>query len=237
MPVSTIHVDAILFDMDGTLIDSTAGVNGAWEMFAKDYPGVDMDKVLSSAHGFRTVDNLRIHCGLTDPEVIEKEAERFETAIVTVASQPGSEGIVKLPGVKEIMEELEPARHLPNPVWAVCTSATRKYSSQAIVAAGIAPPDVFIRSEDVERGKPNPDPYLEGAHRCGVKPENCIVVEDAPPGVRSGVAAGCKTIGLLTTHSREAVLAEKPTFLVKDLSCVTVKRSPGGGVDLTIDHE
>ncbi|KAL1668004.1 HAD-like domain-containing protein [Schizophyllum commune] len=237
MPISKIHVDAILFDMDGTLIDSTAGINGAWEIFHKDYPHMDMDKVLSTAHGFRTVDNLRIHCGLTDPEIIEKEAERFETAIIEAARQPGSQGIVKLPGVKEIMDELAPARHLPKPLWAVCTSATRKYASPAIAAAGIAEPDVFIRSEDVERGKPNPDPYLEGAHGCGVSPDKCVVVEDTPPGIRAGIAAGAITIGLLTTHSREAMLAANPTYLVKDLSSVTVKRSPEGCVDLTIDHE
>ncbi|KAL1748653.1 HAD-like domain-containing protein [Schizophyllum fasciatum] len=218
MPASNVHVDAILFDMDGTLIDSTPGVNGAWELFRKDYPGIDMDKVVSSAHGVRTVDNLRIHCGLTDPELIEKEAERFEAAIVTTANEPGKGGIVMLPGVQEIMKELAPARHLPKPLWAICTSATRKYSSSAVVAAGIAAPDVFVRSEDVKQGKPSPDPYLEGARRCGVKPEECIVVEDAPAGVRSGNAAGCKTIGLLTTHSREAMLAAAPTYLVKDLS-------------------
>ncbi|KAI4526193.1 HAD-like protein [Schizophyllum commune Loenen D] len=237
MPASTIHVDAILFDMDGTLIDSTPGVNGAWEIFRKDYPGIDMDQVLSSAHGVRTVDNLRIHCGLTDPELIEKEAERFETAIITTAAEPGKGGIVMLPGVKEIMEELAPGRHLPKPVWAICTSATRKYSSAAVVVAGVPAPDVFIRSEDVKQGKPAPDPYLEGARQAGVKPDNCVVVEDAPAGVRSGNAAGCQTIGLLTTHSREAMLAANPTFLVKDLSCVKVKRSPDGGVDLTIEQD
>ena len=65
---------------------------------------------------------------------------------------------------------------------------------------------------------PSPDPYLEGAHGCGVSPDKCVVVEDTPPGIRAGIAAGAITIGLLTTHSREAMLAANPTYLVKDLA-------------------
>ena len=79
-----------------------------------------------------------------------------------------------------------------------------------------------------------PDPYLLGAKRTGVDPTRCLVVEDAPAGVRSGKAAGCKTLGLLTTHSKAQLEAASPTFLVKDLSQVTMKISENGGVDVTI---
>jgi len=236
MPSTTFHVDAILFDMDGTLVDSKAGVEGAWEVFAASYPHIDVHQILSSSHGVRTIENLRIHCGITDPEELEKEAERFEKAIVTSSTANGRPGILLLPGVKAAMDELASARSLPTPKWAICTSATRYYASTALSVAGVPVPDVFVVAEDVERGKPYPDPYLLGAEKCGVKPENCVVFEDAPAGVRSGQAAGCKTVGLLTSHTRQQMEAAKPDFLVQDMSCVTFKLTEHG-VDVTIHKE
>ncbi|KAJ7180296.1 HAD-like domain-containing protein [Mycena crocata] len=231
MPSTTFH-----FDMDGTLIDSTAGVQGAWDIFKKSYPGIDVHEILSSAHGVRTVDNLRIHCGITDPDELEREAERFENAIVASANDNGGVGILLLPGAKAALDELAPARKLPSPSWAICTSATRFYATTAIGLAGVPMPEVLVVAEDVIQGKPSPDPYLLGAKLCGVKPENCVVFEDAPAGLRSGQAAGCKTIGLLTTHSREQMEACKPDFLVKNLASVTVKRAENG-VDITVHIE
>ncbi|KAK0498573.1 HAD-like domain-containing protein [Armillaria luteobubalina] len=236
MPSTTFHVDAALFDMDGTLVDSTAGVEGAWEVFRQTYPSIDIREVLSSAHGVRTVENLRVHCGVTDPEELEIEAERFETAIVTSASANGKQGIVLLPGVARNFAEITPGHKLPNPSWAICTSATRKYATAALGTAGVTLPDVLVVAEDVERGKPAPDPYLLGAKKCGVKPENCVVFEDAPAGIRSGKAAGCKTIGFLTTHSKELMEAVQPDFLVPNMDSVTIRRVDSG-LDITITTE
>jgi len=112
---------------------------------------------------------------------------------------------------------------LPNPKWAVCTSATRKYATSALVAAGIKIPDVFVTAEDVKEGKPAPDPYILGAEKCGVKPERCLVVEDAPNGIRSGNAAGCKTLAVITTHSPDRVAEASPDYTVQDLSSVSMK--------------
>ncbi|KAF7355484.1 Sugar phosphatase YfbT [Mycena sanguinolenta] len=236
MPSTTFHVDAILFDMDGTLVDSKAGVEGAWDVFALSYPGIDVRQILSSSHGVRTVDNLRTHCKITDPVKLEEEAERFEKLIVTSSTENGRQGIVLLPGVKAAMDELAPVCKLPSPLWAICTSATRSYASAAVSIAGVPVPDVFVVAEDVERGKPYPEPYLMGAEKCGVKPENCVVFEDAPAGVRSGQTAGCKTIGFLTSHSREQMEAVKPDFLVQDMSCVTIKLAERG-VNITVHTE
>ncbi|KAJ7129472.1 HAD-like domain-containing protein [Mycena epipterygia] len=237
MPPTTFHVDAVLFDMDGTLVDSTAGVVGAWDAFKISYPGIDVDAILSSSHGVRTVENLRIHCGITDPDELEKEAERFEKAIVSSSTANGRTGIVLLPGVKAVMDELAPGRKHPNPSWAICTSATRYYATTALGLAGIPVPDVFVVSEDVAQGKPCPDPYLLGAKNCGVKPENCVVFEDAPAGIRSGQAAGCKTIGFITTHTREQMEACKPDFLVKNMASISMKLSEHGGIDVTVNIE
>ncbi|PSR93717.1 hypothetical protein PHLCEN_2v4612 [Hermanssonia centrifuga] len=189
---------------------------------------------LVAAHGVRTVENLRIYCGVEDPEELEREAIRFEEAIVTSAHQNGKSGIVPLPGVLSLMKEILPGAKGPNPSWAICTSATRNYAQAALSAAGITPPEIFVASEDVTKGKPAPDPYLLGAERCGVEPSRCLVVEDAPAGIKSGKAAGCKTLGLITSHTKEQVEAAAPDFITKDLSSVTMKLSENGGVDVTI---
>ncbi|KZV75120.1 phosphatase [Peniophora sp. CONT] len=216
--------------MDGTLIDSTAGVVGAWNLFKQTYPGIDVHNILSSAHGVRTVETLRKYCGLTDPDEIEREAERFEKSIVTTSSEGGRQGIVLLPGVKEIISSLAP--HVGRR-WTICTSATRSYATSALEIVGIDRAESFVYAEDVQKGKPMPDPYLLGASKLGVDPTKCLVVEDAPAGVRSGHAAGCKTLGVVTSHSREVMEAVSPTFLVDKLDSVTMTVTDAG-VEVTI---
>ncbi|KAF7967929.1 hypothetical protein HWV62_32507 [Athelia sp. TMB] len=224
-----------LFDMDGTLVDSSAGVVGAWELFAKSYPGIDVQDILSAAHGIRTVDNLRAYCGLTDPVQLEKEAERFEQAIVDTASGEGRQGIIRLPGVTEIMEELYAD---PESKWAICTSATRAYATKALKQAGVNVPKVFVAAEDVEKGKPAPDPYVKGAAGLGFHTAearaNTIVFEDAPNGILSGKAAGCQTLAVLTSHRRDRVEPTQPTFLVNDLTSVKLRRTGQGQLELKI---
>jgi len=213
MPSTTLHFDAILFDMDGTLIDSTPGVVAAWELFAETYPAIDVPKILETTHGVRTVETLRRFCGITDPEKLELEVARFEDAIIT----NGRTGIVLLPGVRALIDNLRDSKR-----WTICTSATRGYGSAALNVVGIVAPEAIVFAEDVAQGKPKPDPYLLGAKRCGVRPENCLVVEDAPAGIQSGKAAGCQTLAVTTSHSRERMVASKADYLVDDLSSVTM---------------
>ncbi|KAH7887588.1 HAD-like domain-containing protein [Phlebopus sp. FC_14] len=231
MPPVTFQVGAVLFDMDGTLVNSTAGVIGAWETFAKSYPGLDLETILKGAHGVRTVENLERHCGITDKAELEKEAARFEQAIVDCSRDNGRSGITLLPGVRAIIDELLPAKSSPSARWAICTSATRAYASAALEVANIETPEVFVTAEDVEKGKPSPDPYLMGAGKCGVSPSRCVVVEDAPAGVRSGKAAGCKVIALLTSHSRQQMEVTGPDFLVQDFVSMRLNE---GGVEVTV---
>lgn len=233
MAVQKFVVEAVLFDMDGTLVDSTAGVVGAWETFAETYPGLNVTEILSTSHGVRTVENLKKHCGITDPDELEREASRFEKEIVNSSKKNGRRGIVQLPGVREIMAELLPGRSLPKPCWAICTSATRDYAAAALEMAGVPVPEAFVVAEDVEQGKPAPDPYLLGAKKAGADPKKCLVVEDAPAGIRSGQAAGCKTLALVTSHTREQMEATKPDYLVTNLASVTMKRIEAG-VEVTI---
>ncbi|KAH8982746.1 phosphatase [Lactarius hatsudake] len=217
MPSTTLHFDAILFDMDGTLIDSTPGVVAAWELFAETYPTINVQEILKNTHGVRTVETVKMFCGVTDPEKLELEVTRFEDAIITMSQEDGREGITLLPGVRTLIDNLGASKH-----WTICTSATRGYGSAALEVVGIAPPETIVFAEDVAEGKPQPDPYLLGAKRCGVRPERCLVIEDAPAGVQSGRAAGCKTLAVTTSHSRERMVASRPDYLVENLSSVTM---------------
>ncbi|KAI5124950.1 hypothetical protein M0805_007377 [Coniferiporia weirii] len=229
MPVVTETFDAILFDMDGTLVDSTKGVIGAWNTFKETYPHLNVEEILSTAHGIRTVDNLRVHCGISDLEELEEEANRFEREIVNSSRKGGVEGIVPLPGVSGICESLLGVEDAHSR-WALCTSATRAYATSALQIAGIPTPKKFIAAEDVQSGKPAPDPYLKGAELCKAEPRRCLVVEDAPSGITSGHTAGCKTLAVITSHTREVMVKAKPDFLVQNLSSVSMELTPNGVV-------
>jgi len=231
------QVGAVLFDMDGTLIDSTVGVIGAWTTFAKTYPNLDVETILHSSHGVRTKDNLVKWCGITDPGLLEDEVDRFERAIIEFAEN----GIKILPGARTILDNLSSAKSNPNQRWTICTSAARAYATAALKASNIDAPDNFVTADEVRNGKPHPEPYLEGATMCGVSAADCVVVEDAPAGVMSGLAAGSRVIGLLTTHSRQQMLkaaenaSEGCFYLVQDLSSVSMALNENRpGVDITI---
>ena len=220
MAPKVLDIDAILFDMDGTLTSSTDAVEEAWRVFQKTYTHVDVEHVLTIAHGIRTVDNLKNFCHVKE-EDLEAEAQRFEEAIVKAGAENNS--IIPLPGVKDLLGKLSPVRHLPSPSWAICTSATRIYATESMRITNLPVPDVFITAEDVTQGKPYPDPYLKGAKLCGVAPERCIVLEDAPNGVLSGKAAGCTVIAVLTSHTRAQLEVAKPDFIIEDLTGLSVE--------------
>ncbi|THU81958.1 HAD-like protein [Dendrothele bispora CBS 962.96] len=238
----TIHhtVKAVLFDMDGTLIDSSPAVAAAWGLL-KDtgYDFLDLPHILASAHGYRTIDALRKWCKITDEDLLKKEVVRFENAILSNAqAKAGSGGgIIALPGVKQLLDDIEGANKAEQGEgWAVCTSSTHYYASQALPAAGLRIPEVFVTAESVSHGKPAPDPYLLGAERKEVSSIDCIVVEDAPTGIRSGKASGAFVLATCTSHSRESLEKENPDFLVTDLSHVKATRNSDGTVTLAISQ-
>lgn len=195
-----------------------------------------MDQIIQLAHGVRTVENLKRFCGITDPEELEREATRFEMEIVSASKRNGRQGIIILPNVKATLAPLQNASPKEGKeIWAICTSATHAYANAALENTGIQRPTAFVAAEDVERGKPDPAPYLAGAQKCGVDVSACLVVEDAPNGIRSGKAAGAKVLAVLTSHSREAVEAAKPDWIVPDLTYVSFTVNDGI-VELTINE-
>ncbi|KAF8910251.1 HAD-like domain-containing protein [Mucidula mucida] len=226
---------SVLFDMDGTLIDSSPAVTAAWNLLKNTgYDFLDLPHILASAHGYRTIDALRKWCKINDEELLKKEVVRFEEAILSNASKAEGGGIIALPGVKKLLSGIQGGRPDEDQAWSVCTSSTFFYASKALPAAGLPTPVRFVTAESVQHGKPAPDPYLLGAKLNKVEPKTCVVVEDAPTGIRSGKAAGCFVLATCTSHTRESLEKEKPDFLVEDLSNVVARRNEDGTVALFI---
>ncbi|THH07937.1 hypothetical protein EW145_g3042 [Phellinidium pouzarii] len=227
-----ITVDAVLFDMDGTLIDSTPGVMTAWGIFAKDY-GFDADTVAHASHGRRLHDTLREFCKIEDEAKLLAEVTRFEEEVLNA-------GPVALPGAIELIRQIQygnPSQEAQRHSWVIATSATNVYTPPALRVCGVPIPLAgLVTSDDVTRGKPHPDPYLAAAKRCGAESEKCLVVEDAPSGLNAGRAAGSKTLAVCTSHTRQEILnASTPDYIVKDLTKVSVNWIDGK-LHLTIDE-
>ncbi|MFL1378483.1 MULTISPECIES: HAD-IA family hydrolase [unclassified Nocardiopsis] len=177
---TTLEVDAVLFDMDGTLVDSTRVVEGVWARFA-DRHGVVLADLLAYSHGRRTRDTLaRFLPPGRDPDAVAEELERQETT--------NTEGITEIPGARRLLERLRGTRT------AVVTSASRELAAARLAAAGLPLPEVLVAAEDVPAGKPDPAGYVDAAARLGVAPDRCLVLEDAEAGIRAGLASGAHTL-------------------------------------------
>jgi sugar-phosphatase len=185
----TITVAAVLFDLDGVLVDSTAAVEEHWRAFAHRH-GLDGDALLVDLHGRRMVDIIARALPGMPPEEREREASRVEADEADGA--PG--------GTRAIHGALELAAALEGRPWAVVTSGTTPVATARIHAVGLPRPPVLVTGEQVERGKPDPAPYLLAAERLSVPPAECVVIEDAPAGLSAGAAAGCTTVAVTTSH-------------------------------------
>lgn len=196
--------EAVLFDNDGTLTDSTAAVERSWQAWAADH-GVPLE-VLSGYHG---VPSRGIVAAVVGPDVDVDLA----TADIDRRELEDLDGVVGLPGAAEALAALAERS-------AIVTSASRELAELRIAAAGLTPPGTMVTADDITTGKPDPEPYLVGAAKLGVDPARCLVVEDAPAGLRSGRAAGAATIAVTTT-SPEADLVPWADLVVTDLSALT----------------
>ncbi|MEO3769531.1 HAD-IA family hydrolase [Micromonospora sp. B9E7] len=178
-------IGAVLFDMDGTLVDSDAAVERAWERWAAEY-AVEPAAALAIAHGSpadRTV--RRLLPALDDHAVAAAAARQLAFQYDDLSD------VLATPGAHEILDTL--ARlGLP---WAVVTSADVRLAQARLGAAGIVAP-VLVTVEDVRVGKPDPEGYLRAAALLDVPVARCLVVEDAEVGLRAGRAAGAMTAAL-----------------------------------------
>ena len=141
-------------------------------------------------HGTRAIDIVR----MLRPDI---DADGGVLRVIEDMEIEDTADLQVLPGVKALL------RALPLERWAIVTSATRRLLLARLEAAGLPVPERLISGDMVERGKPDPEPYRRGAELLGLRPEECVVVEDAPSGVGAGMAAGCRVLGVLGTHSAE----------------------------------
>ena len=180
-----IQCSALLFDLDGVLVDSRAVVERVCRLWAARL-GVTTEALLRVAHGRRTRDTVRIVAPHLDPEP--------EAAWIDNQELLDTDGLVEVPGAARFVTSL------PDGKWAVVTSCGRDLARLRLSSVGIPLPAVMITSEDVSNGKPAPDGYRLGAKRLGVDPASCVVFEDAPPGITAGLSAGARVVALRTTH-------------------------------------
>lgn len=174
----------VLFDMDGTLVDSTAVVEATWTRFGQDH-GIEPAEILAFSHGRQAISTIEHFL----PDLDRDEQLRIAAALVAEESA-SSEGIFEIPGAAAFVDRLLDAGV---PV-ALVTSAPRDLAAGRMAAAGLTMPTAFVPSEDVEHGKPHPDGYLRGAALLGVAATDCVAFEDAPAGLESAIASGATTV-------------------------------------------
>ena len=200
----------VLFDLDGVLVDSTPAVARVWTIWAKKH-GFDPDEVVRQAHGRPSIATIRELLPHADHNAENREVERGEIEDV--------EGVIPLPGALELLQAL------PQDRWAIATSCTRRLAEVRIRAAGLPVPKHMITSTDVKRGKPDPEPYVKAAKILGLAPADCIVMEDAPAGIRAGKAAGARVLALRTTAPDAELTQSGADWIANDLAALGLNSS------------
>ncbi|HEY2457624.1 MAG TPA: HAD-IA family hydrolase [Candidatus Acidoferrum sp.] len=222
--MDTIKCQGVLIDMDGVLVDSTPAVARVWSRWAAKY-NLDGDAVVKRAHGRTSLTTIRELLPEESPEMHENENRWMEQAEIEDIAD-----VFALPGAKELLGALPADR------FAVVTSATHRLAEVRLRAAGLW--DLvknMVSSSDIQHGKPHPEPYLKGAAKLGLPAQDCVVIEDASSGTRSGKAAGARVIAVRTTTPDEELVAAKADWIVND--CASIRVVPGsgdGGLDLEL---
>jgi sugar-phosphatase len=180
----TLTCQAILFDVDGVLVDSRAVVERTWARWAARH-GIAPGEIVQRAHGRRSIETVR--------EVAPHLDAQAEVAWLESAELNDTEGLVALRGAASALDAVPDSRR------ALVTSGGRALAQLRMRAAGLTLPSLVIAAEDVKSGKPAPDAYVLAASRLAVDPRECVVIEDAPPGIAAGRAAGATVIALTTT--------------------------------------
>lgn len=188
--MTEIHCAALLFDLDGVLINSTPAVARVWRSWAIEH-GFNPEEVVARAHGRPSLTTVKEYLPHADHEAENREVERREIEDL--------EGVIPLPGALELLSSL------PRERWTIVTSCTRRLAEVRIKAAGLPLPSRLISSNDIKHGKPDPEPFLKGAFVLGFSADECIVVEDVPAGIQAGKAAGARVIAFTTTFSPDSL--------------------------------
>jgi sugar-phosphatase len=216
--MTTIRCQAVLFDMDGVLVDSTHAVERVWRKWALAH-GFDPEKVVSAAHGRPSLDTVRDFLPHADSHAENLEVEQQEIEDL--------EGVVAMPGALALIQSLPAGR------WTVVTSATRALAEVRLRAAGIPILESLITADDIQQGKPHPEPYRKAAARLGYPASECVVVEDAPAGIQAGKAAGARVIAVPATSNRRDLESAGADWVVRNCADIAAALD-GSSLVLTI---
>jgi sugar-phosphatase len=208
--MSSFCCSAILFDLDGVLLDSTRVVAAQYRRWATEN-GLDPDEVMKAAHGVRTIEVIQRVAPHLDAVAETQKIEKREAA---------ADEVVRMPGAIELLSSIPKGR------WCVVTSGTRFLAVTRMRKFGVPVPEIMVTADDVKNGKPDPEPYLKAAELLRVKPAECVVVEDAPAGIQAARAAGMKVVSLPSTYPQEE-LYEADT-IVSGLSNIKVSLDGAG---------
>jgi sugar-phosphatase len=204
-------VEAILFDIDGTLVDSTAAVIRTWETWAATH-GLDAQEILRVCHGRRTEDTLALFLPAGQHAAAVAELQQLELADL--------DEVIALPGTHDLLARLPVDR------WAAVTSGSRAVMRTRLTASGLPVPDVLVSAEAVEAGKPDPEGYLKAAAALGRDIGRCLVIEDAPAGIQAGRAAGARVLAVATSHPASELTSADA--VVPDLTAIEVDVTADG---------
>ncbi|MFD6950857.1 MULTISPECIES: HAD-IA family hydrolase [unclassified Nocardiopsis] len=211
-----LRAQALLFDMDGTLVDSTAAVRRTWWRFASRH-GLDGDEILAAAQGRRTIETVAMFA----PSGTDVDAE---TAWLVSQDETDTDGVTAVPGARELLAAL------PSHRWALVTSAGRALAAGRMAAAGLPLPPVVVSADDVEHGKPHPEGYRAAAHALAVSTRSSVVFEDTEAGLRAAHAAGALPVAV---GDHDAPTVHGP-HRIPDLSLVGVEDLGEDGLRLRL---
>lgn len=188
---------ALLFDMDGTIVNSIAAAERVWVAWAERH-GLDVEAFMPTIHGVRGIETItRLALPGVDPAA--------EAEAILLAEMEDVDGVEAIEGAAVFLASLPPDR------WAIVTSSPRRLALRRLAAAGLPVPSVLVTAEDVERGKPAPDCFLLAADRLGQRIEDCLVFEDAPAGIQAAEAAGAAVMVVTVTH-KHTLATSHPTI-------------------------
>ncbi|MGZ4826406.1 MAG: HAD family hydrolase [Terriglobales bacterium] len=210
--MKTLSSAAILFDLDGVLVDSRAAVERQWAVWAREHH-LDPAQVIPIAHGRPTIETIREVAPQLDADAEAESMERREISDL--------EGVRAIAGAADLLARIPPDR------WAVVTSGTRNLATTRLRAVGLPVPHTLVSAGDITHGKPDPEPYLKGAAALRFTARECIVIEDAPSGIRAGKAAGMRVIAVPTTYPVNQL--GEADVIIKRLSDlrITTANTPG----------
>jgi sugar-phosphatase len=204
---------ALLFDLDGVLIDSTPAVTRVWRRWALAHE-FDPDTVVRAAHGRPSRSTIAEFLPNSDVRKEDREVERMEIEDL--------DGVVPLPGAIRLLTSL------PEDRWTIATSCTRPLAEVRLRAAGLPIPKTMITSSDVKNGKPAPEPYLKAAAILNSAASDCVVVEDVPAGIRAGKAAGARVIAFTTTVECHELETAGANWILQNCTQIKARVENGG---------